>query len=487
MDNHRSLKEKTLSGLLWVFMERIGAQIVSFVVSIVLARLLLPEEYGVISIVLVFINICNVFASCGFSRALIQKKDADDLDFSSVFYFSFAFSVVLYVALFLAAPFIANFYEMEILTPVLRVMGLQLIVASFNSVQNARVSKNMLFKRLFFSALGGTVLSAIIGVVFAYIGFGVWALVAQNMTNLFINTLVLFVTVKWHPKWMFSFARLKPLFGFGWKVLATNLLDTLYEDFRSLYVGKLYSAADLAYYTRGKQFPLLLVNNINTSIKTVLFPVISRVQNNAKDVKAVTRRSIRTSAYLLTPLLLGLAVVAEPLVRILLTDKWLSCVPYLQILCLNFAFSPLNTANIQAMYAVGRSDVVFKLDIFKKLFGLLMIIIFARISVLAMTWAGLATAVLTVVLNTIPNKKLFNYGLFEQLKDIIPFWGMSGVMVLIVWSISFVPISNIYVELVVKILIGVLVYVLQSIVFKVESFRYIMKTIKAYVFKEKPN
>ena len=295
MNNNDYLKSKTLSGLLWMYMERIGAQVVSFVVSIVLARLLMPEEYGVISIVLVFINICNIFATGGFGKALVQKKDADDVDFSSVFYFNLAISTFLYLILFFTAPIISSFYDMPILTPVIRVMGIRLIITSFNSVQHAKTTKSMQFKKYFFSTLGGTILSAVIGIVLAYRGFGVWALVAQYLTNTITDTIILFFTVKWRPKLCFSFSRLKVLLSFGWKILVGGLVDTLYEDFRSLYIGKLYSATDLAYYSRGQSYSNLIVTNVNSSISSVLFPVISKVQDTKSSVKAITRRAIKTS------------------------------------------------------------------------------------------------------------------------------------------------------------------------------------------------
>lgn len=472
-----SLKNKTLAGLFWSFFERIGAHLVSFAVSIILARLLMPEEYGIIAIVLIFINICNVFIHQGFSQALVQKKDADDTDFSSVFYFNMVFSVVLYAILYACAPIISDFYEMEILAPVLRVLGISLLVSSANSVQKAKVSQDMQFKKFFFSTLGGTLVSALIGIVMAYLGWGVWALVAQNLSNNIINTLILFVTVKWKPKFLFSFAKLKVLFSYGWKLLVSGLINVLYEDFRSLYVGKLYSADDLAFYTRGKQFPYLIVDNVNSSISSVLFPVISKSQGDIARVKSLTRRAIKTSAYILTPMLVGLAAAAEPLVLLLLTEKWLPCVPFLQILCINAALMPLQTANLQAINALGRSDIALKLEFFKKSFGFLMVLIFARISVLAMALAGVGTGIVSLVLNISPNKKLFGYGFFEQMKDILPFWLMSAGMFLGVSAISYFQLPTV-IELAVMVITGMVIYILLSVIFKVESFTYLLNTIK---------
>lgn len=477
MSANSSLKTKTLAGLFWSFFERIGAQLVSFVVSIILARLLMPEEYGAIAIVLVFINICDVFVNSGFAQALVQKKDADETDFSTVFYFNILFSAVLYVILYVIAPFVAQFYEMEILMPVIRVLGIRVFFSSINSVQKAMVSRLMQFKKFFFSTLGGTLISAVIGIGMAYLGYGIWSLVAQNLANAIVNTVILFITVRWRPHLLFSFEKLKVLFRYGWKILVAGLISVLYEDFRSLYVGKLYTADDLAYYTRGKQFPHLVIDNVNTSISSVLFPAISKSQGDLVAVKAMTRRAIKTSTYILTPLLMGLAAVAEPLVLLLLTEKWLPCVPFLQILCINCALMPLQTANLQAINALGRSDIALKLEIVKKSFGFLMVLVFARISVLAMAWAGVATGVVALILNTSPNKKLLNYGIFEQLKDILPSWIMSFVMMGGVMAVSLLSLPVI-VELMLMIVAGVVIYVALSLIFKVESFMYLWATVK---------
>lgn len=472
-----SLKGKTIAGLFWTFAERIGAQLVSFVVSIVLARLLMPEEYGIIAIVWVFINICNVFVNSGFGRSLIQKKNADDLDFSSVFWFSLAMSLVLYAGLFIAAPWIARWYEMELLAPVLRVMGLRLIVAAFNTVQKAKVSRDMEFRKFFFSTIGGTLFSAVVGIAMAYLGFGVWALVAQELTNVAIDTTILFITIQWRPRLQFSLERMKGLFSYGWKVLVSSLIDTLYEDFRSLYVGKLYTAEDLAYYTRGKQFPHLLVDNVNTSIASVLFPAISAAQGDPDAVKAMTRRAMMTSSYVLTPMLVGLAAVAEPMITLLLTEKWLPCVPFLQILCINCALMPLQTANLQAINAMGRSDISLKLNMIKKSFGILMVVLFIPISVEAVAWAGVASGLFALCMNVYPNRKLIDYGMKEQLRDVVPNWLLSAAMLVLVRLVHLLGLSVIP-ELIVMVLVGVVSYVAMSVLFRVESFNYIWKMLK---------
>ncbi len=358
--------KRVLSNLGWQLLERFGAHGVTLIVSILLARLLDPTTYGVVSIITVFTSILSVFLDSGFSTALIQKKNCDDCDFSSVFYFQLMFSFVLYIGLFFAAPIISNYYDMGNLTPYIRVMSLSLIVSAFKSVQTAYVSRNLQFKRFFFATLGGTLVAAVLGIWMAYNGFGVWALITQNLVNMTIDTVILWLTVPWRPKLLFSFSRLFQLLSYGWKLLVSALVDTVYNNLRSLIIGKVYTSSDLAYYNKGKVFPNLIVTNINTSINSVLFPVMSGAQDSMESVKRITRRAIKTSTFIMLPLMAGMAVCASPLIRLLLTDKWLPCAMYLRVFCFTYAFYPIHTANLNAIKAVGRSDLFLKLEIAKK-------------------------------------------------------------------------------------------------------------------------
>lgn len=478
-----SIRKKTVLGLIWSFAERVGTQLIGFVVSIVLARLLMPEEYGVISIVFVIISLCDVFVDSGFAKALIQNKDTDEQDYSSVFWCSLGISILIYAGLFFAAPAIGRFYEMELLGPVIRVMGLRVVLASYSSVLKARVSRQMAFKQFFFASLGGTLLSAVVGIAMAYRGYGVWALVAQNGVDAIVDTIVIAVSVKWIPKPVFCFRRVKVLFSYGWKILISALVDTLYENFRSLYIGKLYSADDLAYYTRGRQFPNILVDNINSSIISVLLPAMSSQQDDKDAMRAMTRRAMKTSAYILTPMLCGLAAVAEPLVQLVLTDKWLPCVPYLQILCINSALIPLQTANIQAIYAAGRSDICLKTSIIKKAFGFLMVLIFARISVLAMTIAGVFSGFFSLVVNIFPNRKLLDYGFADQLRDVLPSWLLSLGMMVIVQAVTLLGLP-VLAELVLMVLTGIFSYIALSALFRLEAFTYLWEFLRKGLFKK---
>ena len=322
-----------ISSLLWRFLERCGAQGVSLIVSLVLANILEPDLYGTIALVTVFTTIMQVFVDSGMGNALIQKKDADDLDFSTVFYFNITVCVLLYGIMFLVAPFIAHFYNLPELTPIVRVLSLTLVVSGLKNVQQAYVSRNLLFRKFFFATLGGTIGAGVIGIWMALEGYGVWALVVQHIFNSTLDTIILWITVKWRPKKMFSFERLKGLFSYGWKLLVSALIDTGYNNLRSLIIGKLYTSADLAFYNRGKQFPYLIVTNINSSIDSVLLPTLSEAQTDKNRVREMTRRAIKASTYLMMPLMVGLAVCAEPLVKIVLSEKWLPAVFFLRIFC----------------------------------------------------------------------------------------------------------------------------------------------------------
>ncbi|MBQ5988446.1 MAG: lipopolysaccharide biosynthesis protein, partial [Oscillospiraceae bacterium] len=327
-------RKSVLSAVFWKFAERIGAQLVSVIVSIVLTRLLSPDEYGIIPLVLVFITIANVFVDSGFGMSLIQKKDADDIDFSTVFYFSIAFSSFLYLILFFLAVPIANYYGMPILVPVLRVLAVSIVIRAINSVQQAYVARKMIFKKFFVATIIGTVTSGVVGIILAYFGFGVWALVFQTLINNFMDTVILQFTIEWRPIKAFSFKRLKEMFNFGWKLLLQSFVLQLYANLRSLVIGKIYTPADLAFYTKGNQFPDLISTNVDTSISTVLFPVMSQSQESKERVKALARKSTHLTSYIMNPIMIGFIVIAEPFILLLMTDKWLPAVPYLQIYCI---------------------------------------------------------------------------------------------------------------------------------------------------------
>ena len=467
--------KSTITNLLWRFAERCGAQAVSFLVSIILARLLAPEAYGTIALAMVFINILQVFVDSGMGTALIQKKDADDLDFSSVFYFNIAACLVLYAGLFLAAPSIAQFYGDPALTALVRALSLTVVVSGVRNIQQSYVSRHLLFKRFFFSTIGSTLASAVVGIAMAYAGFGVWALVGQSLSNVVTGTIILWATVPWRPRRMFSWQRLKGLLSFGWKLLVSALLDTGYNNLRNLIIGKLYSSADLAYYNQGDKLPNLVITNINTSIDSVLLPTMANEQDDSARVRSMTRRAIKTSTYVMAPLMMGLAACAEPLIRLILTEKWLPCVPFLRIFCITYMFWPIHTANLNAIKALGRSDLFLKLEIVKKIVGLTILLCTMRHGVMAMAYSLLLSSVLSQIINSWPNRKLLRYHYLNQLADILPALLLACAMGLAVYCIQFLGWGDLP-TLCVQIPVGAALYLAGSALLRLDSFLYLRST-----------
>jgi len=472
-------KSSIFSNLLWRFAERCGAQLVAFIVSIVLARILSPEVYGTVALITVFTTILQVFVDSGLGNALIQKKDADSLDFSTVFYANVIFCGILYILLFLCAPLIADFYGDPFLTPLVRVLGITVIVSGVKNIQQAYVSRNMLFKKFFFSTLGGTIAAAAAGIAMAVSGYGVWALVAQQVINVTVDTAILWVTVRWRPQWRFSVRRLKSLFSYGWKLLASALLDIGYNNIRQLLIGRMYSSADLAYYNRGRQFPNFVVANINNAIDSVLFPVMSGIQDSSGSVKRMTQKSIKVSVYIMAPFMVGLAVTADSIVRLILTEKWVACVPYLRIFCITFMFWPVHTANLNAIKAMGRSDLFLKLEVMKKGVGMLLLLSTMRFGVMAMAYSLLVSSVMSQIINSWPNKKLLGYGYLEQLKDILPSMLLAGGMGVSVWCVSLADLP-VLPEFIIQTAVGITTYLAGSVVFRIDSFIYMKDILKAF-------
>lgn len=470
-------KKTIISNLFWKFLERGGYQSIVFVVQIVLARLLTPSDFGNIAIISVFINLANVFVQSGFNTALIQKRDTDEVDYSSVFFLSLLISVLLVGVIWLLSPAIADFYQQAILKKLLRTISFILILGAINSIQIAILSREMKFKLLFFSSFGAAVISGIIGITTACMGGGVWALVFQQMSNSFASCVIMWFTVKWRPKLLFSFQRIKCLFSYGWKLLCSGLIDTLYRNLYNLIIGRMYNATTLGYYNKADQFPQVVVSNINGSIQSVMLPALSKYQDDRKQIKSMVRRAIVTSSFFIFPIMVGMAACADNLVEILLTKKWLDCVPFMQILCFSYALWPIHTANLQALNAMGRSDIYLKLEVIKKVIGIISIIVCIPLGVMALVWALLCVGVISTVLNAWPNKKLLNYSTTEQIKDIMPSFIVSLIMGVVVYCISFLPINPV-INLATQILVGACVYLIIAKCLKLECFEYLVNIVK---------
>ena len=476
-----SLKTSVISSLIWKFLERMGTQGVSFIVAIVLARLLSPSDFGLVALVTVFIALANVFVQSGLNTALIQKKNADELDFSTVFYASLAVAILIYVLLFVGAPLLADFYNGQTkLIPVVRVLGIVLLFGAVSSVQEAYVARNMMFRKLFYRSIGAIIPSGLLGVMLAYQNFGIWALVGQQVMNSFLICVIMWLTVKWRPQLVFSFTRFKNLFSFGWKLLCSALLDAGYRNIRDLVIGKMFSPADLGFYNRGDQFPKIIITNINASIQSVLLPSLSSVQDDEARLKSLARRSIKTSSFLILPMMAGLASIAKPLTLVLLGEKWLPAVPFIQICCFSYAFWPIHTTNLSAINAVGRSDVFLKLEIIKKTYGIavLALAIWLFHSPIGIAMSAAFTAPLGSFVNAYPNKKLLKYGFVEQMKDFLPSFILSVVMGGGVYALSNIMRFSPILQLPVLVVAGACFYLGMAKLLGLECLDYIVQTIK---------
>lgn len=477
-------KKTIITSLIWKLLERIGAQGVQFIVAIVLARLLLPSDYGAITMITIFIALSDNLIQSGFSTSLIQKKDADELDFSSVFYITLLIALVLYLILFFSAPAIAKFYNMPVIKNVLRVLSINLFIGAINSVQNSKIAKDMKFKKLFISSLFAVVASGITGVIMAYNGFGVWALVAQQIINQLMSTIILWYISGWRPKLMFSFKRVKSLFSFGWKMMCSLAIDNLYRNLYNLVIGKVYNSETLGLYNKGEQFPKLISVNVDGAIGSVMLSAFSKEQDKKDKLKKMVRRTIVTSSLLMFPMMAGLAATAPSVVTILLTNKWSGCVIYMQLMCLIYALYSINTANLHAIKAVGKSDYYLKIEIIKKVIGILAVFLTIRHGIMCMIIVQVLVNVLYTIINMIPSKKILNYSIKEQFKDIIPSLSISLFMFAIVSLLNFTNI-NIWLKLFLQIFTGVIVYIWLNKIFKIEAYKYTLKTIKEFINKNK--
>ena len=481
-----NLKNKTFNGLKWKFLERSCAQIVSLIVSIVLARLLLPSDYSVVSIVTIFFTFCNLIISSGLNTALIQKKNADLLDYSTVLYVTLAISILMYIIMFFTAPLIANIYHKDILIPVLRVMSLTFFINGFKSILCSYVSSRLEFRKFFLSTIVGTVISAFVGIIMALKGFGAWALVAQQMTNSFIDTLILFITTKFKIALQFSFVRLKKLFGYGWKIFAAGIITVIYDQILPLVVGIKYSPEDLAYYSKGQNYPGIVNNTINDTLMSVVFPVMSKLQDDKKAVLSATRRFIGVSSYIVFPAMIGFFAVSRNFVRVVLTDKWLPIAPFIQIFAFSYMFNIIQTGNLQTIKAIGRSDITLILEVIKKVLYLIVIIIFIKFSdsPLMLALSSIVCTAIATIVNTFPNRKLINYKYKNQIMDLLPNFVISIIMGLVILSMNRLNIPLLLLFLM-QIAAGALIYLALSIFTHNSNYSYIVDNIKKYFNKNK--
>lgn len=467
------LGKKITKGLMWTYLERICAQGVSTLVTIILARLLLPENYGVVSIATIFMSFCDALVVGGFSDTLIQKKDADDIDFSTMFWFVLAFGFLMFGIVFAIAPLAETFFKTSMVCVTLRVMAVRLPINAVNSIQSAYISKHMKYKYFFFATLIGTVVSAVVGIVMAYMGYGVWALVAQYLTNSVVDTLVIWFTCGWHPSFKFSLKRLKSLYSFGWKMQLSTLIVTIYVEVESLCIGRKYTSADLAYYEKGRQFPKMIMHNIQTSISKVMLPAFSKISDKKDETKRLAKRSVSISTYLMAPLLIGLILCSKEFVIAVLTEKWLPAVPFMQLLSVYYLIEPIMAFNKQIVIAAGKSALYLKMEIAKKTVGisLLLISVFCFDSVYAIALATVITQIIGLIIQSAPLKRIINYPLAEQIKDVAPSYILAVSMAAPIFAVKMLDISYLL-KLIIEVIAGALFYLAGSMILKLKPYKY---------------
>ena len=453
-----SLKKKAINGVVWSAIENFAAKGVQFILGIVLARILVPEDYGLIGMIMIFLAISATFVDSGFSKALIQKKNRDEKDFSTVFYFNIAIAACFYAILYFIAPLIADFYNQEILISLVRVIGLIIIINSLAVVQRSKFTINIDFKTQTKASLLSVTISGIFGIYLAYSGYGVWALVFQAITRAFLNVALLWYFSKWMPRDGFHYDRFKSLFSFGSKLLIARLIDTVYKNIYLITIGKLFSASELGFYTRAKQLNDFPSANITSILQRVTFPLLSGIQDDNVRLKENYRLIIKLSALIVFPLMIGLAALAKPIIILILTEKWLNSVWMLQLLCFAGMWYPIHSLNLSVLNVKGRSDLFLRLEIIKKVIITIVLIVSIPFGIKAMIIGQIITSVLGLVINTYYTNLIISYNLIQQLSDIFGVLIVSILMgAIIYFTIGYIE-NNLH-QLIVGFLEGVIFYI----------------------------
>lgn len=459
----------------WQFLQKFSTQIVTFMVGLVLARLLTPDEYGIVAIVQLIVTFFDAFSSRGFNQALIQKKDPDDLDYSTVCWFNIGLNVVFFVGLFLLAPVIAAFYDDQRLTLMIRVVSARLIITGYNTLQNTFVQKNMLFKKLLWPSIIGATVSAVVGVTLALTGAGAWALIFQTLAGTITNTVVLFFSIEWRPQFKFSFQRLKGMSRYGISMLLTSLIESVYNELRGLMIGKMYSTADLAYHDKGRQIPTLVMSNVQDSVSSVFFAALTH-ENSREDINQKVRDNMGIMVFVMGPLLIGLASVSHPLITFLYAEKWVGAVPYLKMYCLSYLSWVIQIPVLQALNAIGKADTTLKITITHCVIGLVLLFAMASIGPVAVAASvTIANVIITAIILMVYNKH-FHYSLLDIVKDVGVTVVQLGAMVLVV-TLAGNLVSHVLLQLIVQVLAGVAVYVLLSELFKNKAYLAVKNTV----------
>lgn len=472
-----NLKAKTVNGVIWSSIDRFTTQGIQFVFSILIARLLLPSDYGVVAMLGIFMAVSQCFIDSGFGTALVRKLDRTEVDFSTVFYFNNIVAVLFYALLWLASPYIAAFYDLPLLEDVTKVVGLNLIIGTLGGIQNAKLSIAIDFKTRAKISVITTIFTGVVGLYLAYRGYGVWALVFQGLSSNILRTLLLWVYVKWRPQWVFSWKSFREMFSFGSKMLASGLLDTIYNNIYTIVIGKCFNSAALGVYSRADGLAQFPSSNITGVLQAVTFPVLSSIQNDEERLAVGYKKLLRLSAFVIFPAMVGLAAVADPFIRLALTDKWEGAIRFLQIICFSMMWYPIHAINLNLLTATGRSDYFLKLEVIKKVQGVIVLAVTVPMGLVAMCYGRVVSSLISLVWNTYYTKKIIGYGYAQQMKDLMHILLHSLVMGAITYGVVGI-LPNLWLKLIVGISAGAVYYIAGAYLMKFEEFDELLKILK---------
>lgn len=474
----QQLGKTIMKSSVWKILERFGVQGSSFIVQIILARILMPEDFGKFTIILTFVSIGTILVECGFGTALIQRKELAEIDIRTNFSICLCNSIMVATLIFISSSAIQDFYSMEGIMLPLKIVSGTLIIGSYNSVLLSLATRELKFNGIFIANFLSAILSAIIGIVFALIGYGIWALIIQYVTNICVSTFILSIVVKWFPKFGFSYQSAKTSFSFGWKLLMASAMNRLYIEIYNLIIGKFFSARALGIYTRGKTFPYTIEYALATTIESVMLPFFSQRQDDLLEIKQLLRSMMRLVSFIACPILLGLAAVSKPLTIILLTEKWIEIIPIFIVFCFGYALAPISSVNLMAINGVGRSDLYLKLEVIKRFVGVVILLITMKYGVLWISIGLAFSIILNIFINSVPNKKLFNYSIVDQLKDILPSYLLAVIMFVCVYCFDHFFNNNNCIFIVLETVMGILIYLVPAYLIKLDGMVSLLNIIK---------
>lgn len=474
-----SLKKQASSGVFWTFMDSFILKGFSFISSIFLARLLGPKEFGLIGMISVFVAVGTSMVDSGLSASIIRTKNADDSDYSTVFYLNLGMSFLVYGLLFFSAPYIAEFYNQEILINIIRLYCLSFIISAFSSIQLAILNRDMSFKKIMRYNMPGAMIGAIVGIGMGYLGYGVWSIVWMYLSTQIIQSIALWVNSKWKPSLLFSKEKLKFHYGFGYKLMLSGLIDTIFKNIYNILIGKFFSVQTLGFYERAKSFNSYPVTTLTNIISKVSYPLLAQIQDQKEKIGNVYRQLLQFTFFIITPLMLGTSAIAKPLFLLILGEQWIKAVPFFQILCLSGIFYPIHAFNINVLKVYGRSDLFLKLEVIKKVIISISILITFQFGIYGLVWSSVFTSFIALLINTHYSSQMIQYSTKDQIKDMIPTFFYAGLMSLLMYGVVLTLRNHsLYSQILIPSFIGLIFYFLINYLFKTTPFIFAINLIK---------